>query len=132
MQFGTELETIGISTFNPFVIGQDATSQYRYGLNATLDDVLMFKRPLEENNISQLRHFYFDNPEQIAGDVNWDGSFDLTDIVVFQKWLLGISNISLLNWQAVDYNNDETIDVFDLCLMKRSLLSHAIREKKVS
>lgn len=57
-----------------------------------------------------------------SGDVNDDGSFGVSDVVLFQKWLLAIPDATLENWKAADYNNDNIFNVFDLCLMKRALI----------
>ena len=58
----------------------------------------------------------------IIGDVNEDGAFDITDLVLLQKWLLAVSGTKLANWKAADMNNDGKLNVFDLCLMKRELI----------
>ena len=58
----------------------------------------------------------------IKGDVNGDGVFNISDVVVLQKWLLAIPDIHLSQWQAADLCEDKRLDVFDLCLMKRELL----------
>ena len=66
------------------------------------------------------------NPEVktdfITGDVNHDGNFSIADIITFQKWLLNVPDIHLANWKAADLTNDNRLNVFDLCLMKRALL----------
>ncbi len=59
--------------------------------------------------------------EQIAGDVNQDGNFNLTDIITFQKWLLGSGNLN--NWKAADFTGDKMLNIYDLILMKKALLS---------
>lgn len=58
----------------------------------------------------------------IQGDVNADGEFNISDAVLFQKWLLAVPNVELSNWESADYTGDERLDVFDLCLMKRALI----------
>ncbi|MGN0614729.1 CotH kinase family protein [Ruminococcus flavefaciens] len=58
----------------------------------------------------------------IQGDVNDDGQYDLSDFVLFQKWLLGSSTARLDNWEAADLCKDNRLDVFDLCLMRRRLI----------
>lgn len=58
----------------------------------------------------------------IMGDVNADGSFDVADVVLLQKWLLAIPDTHLLYWRAANYCDDECLNVFDLCLMKRVLI----------
>lgn len=59
--------------------------------------------------------------ERLQGDVNHDGEFSLTDVVMIQKWLHGKGNLT--DWKAGDFNNDDIINIFDLCLMKRALLA---------
>ncbi len=60
--------------------------------------------------------------EFTAGDVNADGTFDVADVILLQKWLLHIPGTHLASWQAADLDADGSLDVFDLCLMKRALL----------
>ena len=60
--------------------------------------------------------------EYLVGDVNADGTFDIEDVVLLQKWLLAVPNTDLKNWKAADLCKDDKLDVFDLCLMKRELL----------
>ena len=57
----------------------------------------------------------------IKGDVNGDFEFNITDAVVLQKWLLAVPDVELVNWKAGDLCEDDKLDVFDLCLMKRAL-----------
>lgn len=57
---------------------------------------------------------------QIEGDVNNDGIFNIADVVMLQKWLIG-SGI-LTDWESGDLYKDGIIDAFDLCLMKRLLI----------
>jgi hypothetical protein len=61
-------------------------------------------------------------PIFMLGDCNGDGNFDISDVVLFQKWLLNVPNTELANWKAADLCEDEILNAFDLCLLKRSLL----------
>lgn len=58
----------------------------------------------------------------IMGDVNGDGSFGVSDVVLLQKWLLAVPDTHLANWKAADFCGDDRLDVFDLALMKRALI----------
>ena len=58
----------------------------------------------------------------LMGDVNADGKFDVSDLVTFQKWLLADSNTELKNPKSADFCDDDTLDVFDLCLMRKELI----------
>jgi hypothetical protein len=60
--------------------------------------------------------------ERRMGDVNADGKFDIADVVLLQKWLLAVPDTKLADWKAANYYNDNRLDVFDLCLMKRKLI----------
>ena len=59
----------------------------------------------------------------ITGDVNADGKFDIADLVLFQKWLLAAPDTELDNWKAADILKDDRLDGFDLCLMRKELVS---------
>ena len=62
------------------------------------------------------------NISGIMGDVNNDGSFNISDVVLLQKWLLAVPDTYLSNWKAADFCDDDRLDVFDLTLMKRALI----------
>ena len=65
-------------------------------------------------------HFNATVGSEVAGDVNADGVFSVADVVMMQRWLIGMGR--LVNWEAGDLCQDNTINVFDLCIMKRMLL----------
>lgn len=58
----------------------------------------------------------------LRGDINADGYFDVADVVLLQKWLLAVPDTHLADWKAGDLCEDDRLDVFDLCLMKRLLV----------
>ncbi len=61
-----------------------------------------------------------------TGDVNDDGEFNVSDVVLLQKWLLAVPDAELKNWKAADFCNDNKLDVFDQCMMKSELISSTI------
>lgn len=67
----------------------------------------------------------YNQEETLLGDINADGSFNVADIVMLQKWLLGVSDVTLPNWKAGDFCEDEKLNVFDLCMMKRKLVENS-------
>ncbi len=71
-------------------------------------------------NISDLTVVEYTEP--VVGDVNADGSFSVADVVTLQKWLLVVPNVELADWKAADVCEDNVLNVFDLCLMKRMLI----------
>ena len=63
-----------------------------------------------------------ESSDRLMGDVNMDGNFDIADVVLLQKWLLAVPDTKLADWKAANFYNDNRLDVFDLCLMKRKLI----------
>ncbi len=57
------------------------------------------------------------------GDVNRDGEITVADAVILQKWILAVPNTRLSDWKLCDLCEDEEINVFDLCLLKRKLIN---------
>ena len=56
-----------------------------------------------------------------TGDVDGDGAFGVTDVVLLQRWLLAVPDTHLAIWQAADLDEDGRLDAFDLSRMKRTL-----------
>lgn len=61
----------------------------------------------------------FTEQKEVKGDVNGDGMFNVADLVVLQKWLLGAGDLADPN--AADLCSDGNIDVFDVVVMRREL-----------
>lgn len=59
---------------------------------------------------------------EITGDINMAGAFNITDVVLLQKWLLTAPDTVLPDWKAGDMNNDNRLDARDLSMMKRVLM----------
>ncbi len=57
-----------------------------------------------------------ENPT-VIGDVNKDGEFNVADLVMMQKYILGKDTLN--DWKAGDLHQNDMIDVFDLCEMKK-------------
>ena len=64
-----------------------------------------------------------EKPPVNTGDVNADGKVNLADVVLLQKWLLGVSETKLVDWQAGDLYADGLLNGFDLCLLRRIVTS---------
>lgn len=77
-----------------------------------------FKYEISTNRLS----IYSANTARI-GDCNGDGSFDVADVILLQKWILAVPNTHLANWKAADLCDDGRLNIFDLCMMKRLLLN---------
>ena len=64
-----------------------------------------------------------EEPPAISGDINADGKANLADVVLLQKWLLGIPETKLADWQAGDLYADGVLNGFDLCLLRHTVTS---------
>ncbi|MBQ8962139.1 MAG: cellulase family glycosylhydrolase [Ruminococcus sp.] len=85
----------------------------------------LIDRQLHENFVSYIEEYRPERqkaPEKVKGDVNGDSSFNVSDVVLLQRWLLGTPDTVLADWQAADLCNDEKLDVFDLVMMRRLLI----------
>ncbi len=58
-------------------------------------------------------------PETVSGDVNTDKQFNLQDVVLMQKYLLGVQTLSAEAFRNADMNQDSHVNIFDLVLLKR-------------
>ncbi|MBE6845268.1 MAG: rhamnogalacturonan lyase [Ruminococcus sp.] len=56
----------------------------------------------------------------IKGDVDNDGSLNISDVVMLQKWLINAGDIT--NPSAADVDANGVLNVFDLCIIKRMLI----------
>lgn len=63
-----------------------------------------------------------------TGDANDDGEFNVADAVLLQKWLLAVPDANLKNWKAVDFCNDNKLNAYDLCLMKREYIKRTFKD----
>lgn len=57
---------------------------------------------------------------RIIGDVNYDGAFNVADLVTAEKHLLGGGKIN--DWKAGDRDGSNDFDVYDLILMRQQLI----------
>ena len=76
----------------------------------------------DEKSLLKVINYILRSESYVAGDVNADGSFNVSDLVLLQRWLLAAPDAELADWQAGDLCEDGRLDVFDLCLMRRMLI----------
>ncbi|MDE7122545.1 MAG: dockerin type I repeat-containing protein [Oscillospiraceae bacterium] len=58
--------------------------------------------------------------EILSGDANGDGEVGVMDVVLLQKWLLGIGELP--NWKNADLHKDGVINIYDLLKLKQMLI----------
>lgn len=77
----------------------------------------LLSAPLSGNALSKVK-------SEIKGDINSDGKFSISDILSLQKWLLNLNyDIKIDNLKTADINNDNTVNIFDLSIMKEGLIN---------
>ena len=76
-----------------------------------------FATSMGEGIPSERKELYYTD---VKGDVNNDGVFNVSDLVMLQKFLLG--NGTLTNWNNADLCKDNRINVFDMVLVRREFL----------
>lgn len=59
----------------------------------------------------------------VPGDMTLDGAVNVLDIVMLQRYLLKVQNITYAQWAAADRDGDNYVDVTDLALIKRDVLA---------
>ena len=63
--------------------------------------------------------------EAVNGDVNGDGTTDLTDLVMLQKYLVRKGTLIAEQSSRADLNADHVLNVVDAMLLRQLLLKHA-------
>ncbi|MDE6657916.1 MAG: hypothetical protein K2J88_04970, partial [Oscillospiraceae bacterium] len=64
-----------------------------------------------------------DNFLYFKGDLTQDISVDIADIILMQKYLLGLQKISHEQFDIIDMNYDNIVNIYDFVLLKRAVLN---------
>lgn len=57
----------------------------------------------------------------VKGDINNSGNVDVADLVILQNWILGSGELT--NWKVADLCEDGVINVFDMVMLRKILVS---------
>ncbi|MBR1897338.1 MAG: hypothetical protein IJ825_00500 [Oscillospiraceae bacterium] len=60
--------------------------------------------------------------DQVIGDLNFDGVFDLRDVILMNRYLVCQAQFSARQFAAADLTGDGQADIFDLAVFKHMLL----------
>ena len=91
------------------------------GLHYNRDTCQMYDTQLKES----LQAIVNKNVVEVPGDVDSNGEFSASDVVLLQKWLLAVPDTNLSDWNAGDLYEDGKLNILDLCAMKRMLIQKA-------
>jgi len=58
-------------------------------------------------------------PENRNTDLNGDGATSVVDIVLLQKYLFNLEQLTPAQYEIADYSLDDVVDAFDLAFLKR-------------
>ncbi|MDE6005213.1 MAG: dockerin type I repeat-containing protein [Oscillospiraceae bacterium] len=61
-------------------------------------------------------------PAIIKGDISLDGTVNLQDVILLQKYLIGKEHINQTAFLSVDMNDDGIVNIYDFALLKNALL----------
>ncbi|MDE6833785.1 MAG: fibronectin type III domain-containing protein [Ruminococcus sp.] len=60
---------------------------------------------------------------EIKGDINDDSKLNVSDVVLLQKWLLGVPDTKINNWKSADLYEDGRLDAFDMIEMRKLIIN---------
>ncbi len=66
----------------------------------------------------------YDMKEPVCGDTNGDGKLSVSDAVLLEKYLLNVPDVKIPDISLADLDYDGKVNIFDLCLLKSSLLKN--------
>ncbi len=112
---GTTGETVMVyEPCAPGIVRMTFTQRRPWEEDDVLSEIVRYYLISEDGSITELSEDDFR-----LGDCNLDGDFNMADLVMLQKWILGSGDITC--WQNADFDADNIVDVFDLCLMRKAL-----------
>ena len=121
---GSGSETVsGAVTADPVdILSDNAKYLIADGMNGSMD---FFRVNFKE--VDEPDYYYTESEtvrDRVRGDVNADGTFNVADLVLLQKWLLAVPGTQLADWKAGDLCEDGGLDTFDLVSMRRLIVGN--------
>ena len=123
----TDLKVSGKMTKIDYMAFADVTSQATITVYGTQADWNQADKPSDDKFLNSAKYIFDESyvapPQEIKGDVDANGAFNTADLVLLNKWLVGAPDTELKNWKAGDFIEDDQLDVFDLVMMRKALIS---------
>ena len=63
-----------------------------------------------------------EDENKISGDINNDGAITISDLVLLQSYLLGISDFNTEQYIYADINKDSLVDFCDMIMMRKKIV----------
>lgn len=117
---GNTAQRFWIYNMNDAYYIQPLCSALPFTLNEDNLEIWIYDKTFENKKFDIIEVKPYSNVE---GDCNNDGKFNVSDVVLLQKWLLAVPGTHFANWKTADMCEDDSLDVFDLCMMKRKLIN---------
>jgi len=96
---------------------QSNTSELRYYVSAS-------DAGGNENRMPLAGYYTFEATEMLMGDVDQNGTVDITDIILAVNFMLGSGNLTETQQQIADLNHDGSIDIFDIIQIVNIMLGN--------
>ncbi|MBQ3021186.1 MAG: prepilin-type N-terminal cleavage/methylation domain-containing protein [Bacilli bacterium] len=90
--------------------------------NDVLNLHIIEKKILEYENVEKIKECSSDFPDDVYGDINFDGDINVSDAVMIQNFAKASNELSDIQKVLVDVNNDKEITLEDAVVLQRYLL----------
>lgn len=113
---------------------KDTTFLKEEGLNGIYDENYSFTGYDDANVTNPFKPKSLIDPDSVSdddtipGDINADGRFNVADLVILHRFILGLDTPTLKNWEAADLCKDGCLNAFDMILMRRLILEQLSKE----
>ena len=87
------------------------------------DEISLTITPLHRPDLEKNITMQIINECHTNGDLNFDNSIDLLDIVIIINYIIGDSSLDFIELQLANINNDNNIDLFDIMAILQIILN---------
>ena len=112
--------------YNGIAYNGAQTIKKKCGLAAQYGGIMIWELSQDARDEYSLLKVIGDNiiKQQLEpGDVNLDGKTDITDLIMLKQHLFGITTLTDNQKSQSDLNQDNVVNILDLCWIKKALLN---------